>query len=161
ERRNFLKVGALGLAGGAVLAGAAAMPDATKAYAAADPNSKLRQILDRGHIIVGTGSTNAPRHLEDEGGNILGMDITMAEILATGLFADATKVEFVQQDPAARIPNITTGKVDITIQFMTISSNRAQLVNFSRPYYVEGVALLTLPGADGKNFDQLKAMGTG
>ena len=84
----------------------------------------------------------------------------MAQILATGLFADATKVEFVQQDPAARIPNITTDKVDITIQFMTISSNRAQLVNFSRPYYVEGVALLTLPGADGKNFDQLKAMGT-
>ena len=64
---NFLKVGALGLAGGAVIAGAAAMPDATKAYAAADPNSKLRQILDRGHLIVGTGSTNAPWHFEDEG----------------------------------------------------------------------------------------------
>jgi len=159
ERRNFLKVGALGLAGGAVLAGAAAIPDARKAYAAADPNSKLRQVLDRGHVIVGTGSTNAPWHFEDETGKLVGMDITMGQILATGLFADPTKIEFVQQDPAARIPNITTGKVDITIQFMTISSNRAQLVNFSRPYYVEGVALLTLPGADGKNFDALKAMG--
>ncbi len=160
ERRNFLKVGALGLAGGALLAGATAIPDAQKAYAAADPNSQLRKVLDRGHLIVGTGSTNAPWHFEDDAGNLVGMDITMGQILAKGLFADETKIEFVRQDPAARIPNITTDKVDITIQFMTISSNRAQLVNFSRPYYVEGTALLTLPGADGKNYDQLKTMGT-
>jgi polar amino acid transport system substrate-binding protein len=159
ERRDFLKLGMLGLAGGALVAGASMLPDAKKAYAAADPNSVLRKVLDRGHLIVGTGSTNAPWHFEDESGNLVGMDITMGQILAKGLFADPTKIEFVQQDPAARIPNITTGKVDITIQFMTISSDRAQLVNFSRPYYVEGVALLTLPGADGKNFDQLKEMG--
>lgn len=160
ERRNFLKVGALGLAGGALLTGVTALPDAKKAYAAADPNSKLREVLDRGHLIVGTGSTNAPWHFEDDSGNLVGMDITMGEILAQGLFADKTKVEFIRQDPAARIPNITTDKVDVCIQFMTISSNRAQLVNFSRPYYVEGTALLTLPGADGKVYDQLKPMGS-
>ena len=45
----------------------------------------------------------------------------MARILAKGLFDDETKVEFVLQDPAARIPNITTGKVDIIIQFMTVT----------------------------------------
>jgi polar amino acid transport system substrate-binding protein len=160
ERRNFLKLGGLGLAGGVLAAGGVMATDVKKAYAAADPNSKLREVLDRGHLIVGTGSTNAPWHFEDESGNLIGMDITMGQILAKGLFADPTKIEFVRQDPAARIPNITTGKVDITIQFMTISSDRAQLVNFSRPYYVEGVALLTLPGADGKNFDQLKALGS-
>jgi polar amino acid transport system substrate-binding protein len=159
ERRDFLKIGALGLAGGALLAGATAVPLARQAAAAADPNSKLRAVLDRGHLIVGTGSTNAPWHFEDEKGNLVGMDIAMGQILAKGLFADPTKIEFVQQDPAARIPNINTGKVDITIQFMTISSDRAQLVNFSRPYYVEGVALLTLPGADGKKYDQIKAAG--
>ena len=43
-----------------------------------------------------------------------------------------------RRDPAARVPNVTTGKVDIVIQFMTISSSRAQLVAFSRPYYIEG-----------------------
>ena len=32
------------------------------------------------------------------------------------------------QDPAQRIPNIATGKVDITIQFMTVTPQRAQLV---------------------------------
>jgi len=34
---------------------------------------------------------------------MVGMDVTMARILSQGLFDDPTKVEFVKQDPAARI----------------------------------------------------------
>jgi polar amino acid transport system substrate-binding protein len=161
ERRDFLRLGAFGLAGGALLAGATAIPMASKAAAQAATGSKLREVLDRGHLVVGTGSTNAPWHFENDKGELVGMDIAMAQILSQALFADPTKIEFVRQDPAARIPNINTNKVDITIQFMTMSSERAQLVAFSRPYYVEGVALLTLPGADGKNFEQLTAAGEG
>jgi polar amino acid transport system substrate-binding protein len=158
DRRSILATGGLGLAGG-IAAAAATTLSPQVAYAQAAGDSLLRTVLDRGHLIVGTGSTNAPWHFEDEQGNLTGMDIAMARILARGLFDDETKVEYVRQEADARIPNVATGKVDITIQFMTISSDRAQLVNFSRPYYVEGVALLTLPGADGKNFDQLKEMG--
>ena len=88
------------------------------------------------------------------------MDITMARILAKGLFDDESKVEFVRQDPAQRIPNINTGKVDVVIQFMTVNPQRAQLVNFSRPYYVEGVALLTRPDAEMKTFDALLQAGS-
>jgi polar amino acid transport system substrate-binding protein len=68
-------------------------------------------------------------------------------------------VEFVKQDPAARIPNITTGKVDIVIQFMTVTAQRAQLVAFSRPYYLEGVALLTSTKGKLKTHKQLLAAG--
>jgi polar amino acid transport system substrate-binding protein len=88
------------------------------------------------------------------------MDIAMARILAKALFDDESKIDFVRQDPAARIPNITTGKVDITIQFMTISGQRAQLVAFSRPYYIEGAALLTRPDAEMKTFDALLGAGS-
>lgn len=152
DRRNMLKVGATGLAVAAAL-------DIRKAAAQSSSTSQLRTVLDRGKLIVGTGSTNAPWHFEDANGQLTGMDITMGRILAKGLFDDETKVDFVREDPAARIPNIVTGKVDIVIQFMTISAQRAQLVNFSRPYYVEGVALLTLPDAKIKTFDQLAADG--
>ena len=153
-RRNFLKVGSVG----AAMAGAAALsaPLGTdKAYAQAASGSLLRTVLDRGKLIVGTGSTNAPWHFENDKGELVGMDIAMARILAKGLFDDDSKIEFVQEDPAQRIPNLTTGKVDIVIQFMTISSARAQLINFSRPYYIEGVALLTRPDAPNKGFDAL------
>lgn len=154
DRRNLLRLGTAGLIAAAAL-------DTSKAAAQAAPGSLLRTVLDRGHLLVGTGSTNAPWHFEDSSGKLTGMDIAMGRILAKGLFDDENKIEFVQTDPAARIPNITTGKVDIVIQFMTISAQRAQLVNFSRPYYVEGVALLTLPDAKVKTFDQLLGGGAG
>jgi polar amino acid transport system substrate-binding protein len=159
QRRDFLKLGM----GGIAIAGAAAsmvVVSGKQAAAQAAGDSLLRTIIDRGHLIVGTGSTNAPWHFENDAGELVGMDITMGRILAKGLFDDATKVEFVKQDPAQRVPNVVTGKVDISIQFMTMSSQRSQLINFSRPYYVEGVALLTRPDADNKTFDKLLAAGS-
>lgn len=159
QRRDFLQMGALGLAT-AGLAGAATTISADQAAAQASSDSVLPKILDRGRVIVGTGSTNAPWHFENDAGELVGMDIAMGRILAAALFGDDTAVEFVLQDPAQRIPNVTTGKIDIAIQFMTMSGQRAQLVNFSRPYYVEGIALLSRPDAENKTFDQLMALGS-
>ncbi|RWO53387.1 transporter substrate-binding domain-containing protein [Mesorhizobium sp.] len=157
KRRDFLKLAGLATAG---VVGAATTVDVQKAAAQAAPDSLLRTVLDRGKVIVGTGSTNAPWHFENEAGELVGMDITMGRILAKGLFDDTTKVEFVMQDPAQRIPNVTTNKVDISIQFMTMTAQRSQLIHFSRPYYVEGIALLTLPNAENKTFDKLLAGGS-
>jgi polar amino acid transport system substrate-binding protein len=160
-RREFLKLGTTGLAVAGFVGATAATFTAQEAAAQAPTNSTLRMVLDRGKLIVGTGSTNAPWHFENEKGELVGMDITMARILASGLFDDENKVEFVRQDPAQRIPNITTGKVDIVIQFMTVQPVRAQLVAFTRPYYVEGIALLTRPDAPNKDFDKLLSGGSG
>ncbi|TGT51799.1 ABC transporter substrate-binding protein, partial [Mesorhizobium sp. M00.F.Ca.ET.170.01.1.1] len=95
-RRDFLKLGMAGLA----TAGALTAISAEKAAAQAASDSVLRTALDRGKLIVGTGSTNAPWHFENDAGELVGMDITMGRILAKGLFDDPTKVEFVPQDPA-------------------------------------------------------------
>ncbi len=162
DRRDILKLAGLGVtagvaAGAGAFAGGVLSPE--RAYAQAQPASVLRAALDRKKLVVGTGSTNAPWHFEDEKGQLTGMDIAMARILAKGLFDDADKVEFVKQDPSARIPNINTGKVDVVIQFMTISPARAQLVAFSRPYYVEGAALLTSTKGKLKTHKQLLAAG--
>src|SRR3954452_1460963 len=132
NRRSAIGAGSVGIAGGLIAAAAgASLIDPKAAYAQAAGDSQLRTVLDRGHLIVGTGSTNAPRHFEDDAGKLTAMDIAMARILAKGLFDDETKVEFVLQAPAERIPNVISGKVDITIQFMTVTPGRAQLVNFT------------------------------
>ena len=156
NRRTFLKLGSAGLAAGAV----ASMVDPREAAAQVRPASALRRVLDRGKLVVGTGSTNAPWHFEDDKGNLTGMDVSMARILAKGLFDDESKIEFVRQDAAQRIPNIAAGKVDITIQFMTVTPQRAQLIAFTRPYFLEQMALLTRPDAN-STFDKLLAGGTG
>lgn len=156
QRRRFLQLGGVALA----TAGTLAALDPERAAAQASSQSLLRTVLNRGRLIVGTGSTNPPWHFEDDNGKLTGMDIAMARILAKGLFGDESKIDFVQQDPAARIPNIATGKVDIVIQFMTVTSQRAQLVNFSRPYYVEGAALMTAPTSKWQSYKDLQSAGT-
>jgi polar amino acid transport system substrate-binding protein len=93
---------------------------------------------------VGTGSTNPPWHFEDEQGNLIGFDIEMARLLAKGLFDNPDQVEFVRQASDARIPNLQTNQIDAVFQFMTVTAQRAQLVEFSIPYYREGVGTLLL-----------------
>src|SRR5262250_1844261 len=155
EWRNLFRVGGTGLG----LMAAGALLDASHAAAQAAPTSLLRTVLDRGKLIVGTGSTNPPWHFEDDKGQLTGMDIAMAKILAKGLFDDVSKIEYVRQEANARIPNITSGKVDVVIQFMTVSPARAQLVAFSRPYYVEGAALLTSPKSKWQTYKDLLGAG--
>jgi polar amino acid transport system substrate-binding protein len=154
-RRNLFMLGGAGLA----LAAAGAAVDPKVAAAQAASTSLLHTVLDRGKLIVGTGSTNPPWHFEDDKGQLTGMDIAMGRILAKGLFDDDSKIDFVQQDPAARIPNIVTGKVDIVIQFMTVTAQRAQQVAFTRPYYIEGGGLLVAPNGKYKDYAALMAGG--
>jgi polar amino acid transport system substrate-binding protein len=143
------------------LMAAAALTAIAAPAAMAQEKSLLDDVLARGKLIVGTGSTNAPWHFKDEQGNLVGFDIDIAKMIATGLFKDPTKIEFVEQSSDARIPNVTTGKVDITCQFMTVTAERAQQVAVTIPYYREGVGLLLKSDGKYKSFDELKKAGSG
>lgn len=122
--------------------------------------SKLDEVLERGKLIVGTGSTNAPWHFMDKNGTLSGFDVDVAKIVAKALFDDPEKVEFVNQSGDSRIPNLTTNKVDLTCQFMTVTGGRAQQVEFSVPYYREGVGLLLKAGGKYKSHAELTAAGS-
>ena len=139
NRRRLLQRG-----GALSAAAAAAFGLAAPARAQGDGQSLLNRVLDRGTVIVGTGSTNPPWHFEDENGDLVGMDIEMGRILAQALFEDTSKVEFLSQAADARIPNLLSDKTDIVIQFMSETRDRAQLVNFTIPYYREAVTLMFL-----------------
>ena len=134
---------------------ALALPLAAGPAAAATPD----EIKARGKLIVGTGSTNPPWHFQDDKGELAGFDIDIGRIIAKGLFNDPTKVEFVTQSSDARIPNITTGQVDITCQAMTVTAPRAQQVAFTVPYYREGVGLLMTKNGKYADYAALKAAG--
>ena len=145
--------------GGGALAAAAGLSLIEQAHAQAATSSKLQEVLKRGHLVCGTGTTNPPWHFEDDSGNLTGMDIDMARMFAKGLFDDPTKVEFVSQEADARIPNLITNKIDIVAQFMTITAGRARQVEFTLPYYREGVGLMVLKDGKYKTYADLKAAG--
>ncbi|ALQ02847.1 transporter substrate-binding domain-containing protein [Pseudomonas brassicacearum] len=137
----------------------AATTAATGVAQAAD--SKLDSVLQRGKLIVGTGSTNAPWHFQGADGKLQGFDIDIARMVAKGLFNDPEKVEFVVQSSDARIPNLLTDKVDMSCQFITVTASRAQQVAFTLPYYREGVGLLLPANSKYKEIEDLKAAGDG
>jgi len=122
---------------------------------------KLQDVLDRGYLIAGSGSTNAPWHFKDENNKLVGFDIDMLRLVAKGLFDDPDKVEFVNQSGDARIPNLATDKVDLACQFMTVTAGRAQQVEFTIPYYREGVGLMLLASGKHKSYEGLKSAGSG
>ncbi len=166
EHKNtsgLVRRGLFGLtAAGAAVGATANLLTPTAALAQTVGKSRLQMIKERGKLIVGTGSTNPPWHFEDANGKLQGMDIDMARLLAKNLFDDPEKVEFVLQGSDARIPSLITDKVDIVVQWMTVTAGRAQQVEFTHPYYREGVSLLLLArGGKFKTFDELKAAGAG
>lgn len=122
--------------------------------------SRLDEVLARGHLVMGTGSTNAPWHFKSVDDKLQGFDIDIGRIVAKALFGDPDKIEFVIQSSDARIPNITTDKVDLTCQFMTVTGERAQQVAFTIPYYREGVGLMMKVGGDYADYAALKAGGS-
>ena len=144
----------------ALLAGIAAMVMASGFGNTALAEGRLEQILQRGKLIVGTGTGNPPWHFRDEAGDMKGFDVDVAKIVAKGLFGDDTKIEFVNQASDARIPNIVTDKVDMTCQFMTVTAERAQQVNFTIPYYREGVGLMLGAGGKYKTHEEMKTAGS-
>ncbi|MDR1731438.1 MAG: transporter substrate-binding domain-containing protein [Synergistaceae bacterium] len=121
----------------------------------AEAAGKLQEVLSRGKLLVGTGSTNVPWHLKNNQGEYEGMDIEMGKILARGLFGDESKVEFIEQAPDQRIPNLLANKVDICLQFMTITPARAQQIAFTVPYYTEGIGLILATKGQYKKYEEL------
>lgn len=157
-RRGIVGLGAAVGAASAALGGLAFAKSA-QAQTFDVSKSKLYQVLKRGKLIVGTGSTNPPWHFEDATGKLVGMDIDLARLIAKSLFDDPNKVEFVIQGSDARIPSLVTDKVDVVVQWMTVTPGRAQQVEFTIPYYREGVGLLLLAQGKIKNFQEALAAG--
>jgi polar amino acid transport system substrate-binding protein len=155
SRRHFVTGGA-GLAGAAAALG---FPAFRALAQDEDINGRLKQVLDRGTVIVGTGTSTPPWHFEDAEGQLVGMDIEVGHMLANALFGDPSKVEFVTQAADARIPNLLADKVDITIQFMSVTTARAQLVDFTIPYYREAVTILMLQDSPYNNLSDVQGKG--
>ncbi|WP_193090340.1 transporter substrate-binding domain-containing protein, partial [Advenella sp. FME57] len=60
-----------------------------------------------------------------------GSDVDTAKLLAQDL---GVKLDLVQITNAARVPSIQTGKADLTVSSLSITPERAKVVDFTVPY---------------------------
>lgn len=107
-----------------------------------DDTDALDKILQRGKIIVGVKYDTKPFGYMNEKQELVGYDVDLAKYIAKSLLGDENKIEFKQVTPSNRILALNSGEVDMVIATMTITPQRKEIIDFSRPYYIAGQAVL-------------------
>jgi len=134
-----------------------------KALPQAAAGTRLRQIQDRGRIIIGV-KIDVPLfgYLNPKTNQNEGFDVDMGRAIAEYIFGDATKVEFKEAVSKNRIPYLQDDTVDVIISTMTINEERTQQVDFADCYYVAGQSLLVPKGSAVRSINDLagKKVGT-
>jgi polar amino acid transport system substrate-binding protein len=112
----------------------------------------IDEISRRGVLRVGM-STFVPWAMNDKNGELTGFEIDVARQLASDLGVEA---EFIPTQWSGIIPALLTGKFDIIIGGMGITSERSLKVNFTIPYDYTGMAILA-HRRTAEGFDSLDA----
>ena len=128
-RRNIL---ALLSAAALLLGGAGASP--------ASDSPVLARIVENGELRVGMSGDQAPLNMKSKSGQMIGMEVDLAALLASSMQVD---LEIVQKPFAELLPAVEKGQVDLVISGVTITPERNLRVAFVGPYFVSGKSVLT------------------
>ncbi len=94
---------------------------------------KLQDILNRGELVVAVVNDAPPFGFIDANGELVGMDIDIARMIASEMNVDL-RLEIVPIP--ARIPTLLTDKVDMLIAVLGSTPQRALQVMYTNPYVV-------------------------
>ncbi|HEY2280452.1 MAG TPA: transporter substrate-binding domain-containing protein, partial [Streptosporangiaceae bacterium] len=135
----------------AVKAAAACNPDASSLRPSGPPQvtsgSFMAKIRARGYLIAGVDqSTYHFGFLNPLTNQIEGFDIDVIRAVAKAVFghADASTIHYKAISDAQRIPDVSSGTVDIVAHTMTITCDRLQQVDFSAVYFEAHQKVLVL-----------------
>ena len=113
----------------------------------------LDKIQEAGVIVVGTEGTYSPNSYHDENGDLVGFDVDVARGVADHLGVD---IQFVEAEWDSLFASMDSGRVDIVVNEVEYSDERAEKYDFSEPYtYVHGALLTAEDNTDITGFDTL------
>lgn len=98
--------------------------------AAAD---KYEDIMKAGKLRIATDFAVPPYGMLDSAMQPSGLDVESAKLLAADW---GLELEWVTTTGASRIPNLLTDKTDLVMSSLSISPDRAEVIDFSKPYGV-------------------------
>jgi L-cystine transport system substrate-binding protein len=101
----------------------------------------LQHVQDNGTLRVALTQANPPWNFLSSSGETIGYDVDVANELANRLNID--NVEFIGSNFQSFIEGVRSGRYDIVISGQTITEERMEQVDFSRPYQVNGVSIFT------------------
>jgi len=115
----------------------------------------LKEVKSRGKIIVGVKYDAKPFGFIDQDEKIKGFDVDLCKELAKRILGDENAIEYQQVTSSNRIFAVTSGTVDLIAATTSITPKRAQIINFSSPYYIAGQAIMVPHGSPVKSINDL------
>jgi len=97
----------------------------------------------RGKLRVGVKENLRPLAFRDQKGELQGLEVAIARRLALELLGDETAVELIPVKNQDRLKLLLDGQVDCLIAQMGQNPARDRLVDFSVPYYLDSVGIIT------------------
>ncbi len=95
---------------------------------------ELDSVLSAGKLVVGIEGTYPPFTYHDENDEIVGFDVEIAEKIAEKLGVEA---EFVEAAWDSLLIGIDSGRLDLVVNAVSVTEERAEKYDFSEPYYYE------------------------
>ena len=113
--------------------------------AACGGNSQVKEIQKRGVLRVGV-KVDVPRfgYLNPATGEMEGIEVDLARAIAKDIIGDENAVKFTNITAQTRGAMLDNGEIDIVIATFTITDERKEVFNFSRPYYTDELGYLVL-----------------
>ncbi|MDX1976079.1 MAG: transporter substrate-binding domain-containing protein [Pseudanabaenaceae cyanobacterium bins.68] len=90
---------------------------------------------------VGVKDNAPPLAVRDRSGELVGFEVDLAREIGKKL--GVTRLELVPMLNRDRFPALFAQKVDLVIAQVTLTSNRARLVDFTLPYYTDRTVVVT------------------
>jgi len=120
---------------------------------------EIEDIMKRGVLKVGIGTSVPGFCQRNPQGEIEGVDADIARMLAKAILGDEKKLELIPVTGAGRIPAVVTRQVDVVICNMTITPERALKAAFTSPYIDSGQLMLVRKDANAKSLEDLNKEG--
>lgn len=117
-------------------------------------NAGLKRIQDRGTLIAGVKADYKPWGYRDTDGNIVGLEIDLAQKIADTL---GVGLELVPVIASNRMQFLQQGQIDVMVATMTDTADRREMVGIKGPnYYASGTAALTPKAVGMTEWTELK-----
>lgn len=115
-------------------------------------------IQKRGRLVIGVKDNLPPLGFRHPSGNLAGFEIDIARELAKELLGSTELVELVPLNNRDRLSAIWSDRVDVVIAHLSITHNRARLVDFTVPYYTDSTTVIAKRSNQNDRFGQTSAI---
>ena len=139
----------------ATVAVATVLMHSVSAFAAAQcTNDTWNKVMERGKIVIGTKPDYKPWGFLSPDGELVGMEVDMAQDIADTL---GVELELVATRGANRIPFLETGKIDMILATMSDRADRRRVSGVPLPnYYTSGTNMMAPKALGLKSWEDIR-----